>query len=215
MSRATDRMLAPSERQRLLEAMAELCAERGYGETSVEAIVERAGVKRRRFEKFFDGVEDCVVAADNAIFSQILAEVSGAYSADLPEWDSGMLGIKAILEMMAANPSSAYLGFVGVRQMGPPKVFEVYRSGIQMLTMMVERLWEHSELEVQPRSAARAALGACEAVVRAEIVAGRCHRLPELLPDLLYAATVPFLGQEQALALARRGRELLRGGPWS
>jgi AcrR family transcriptional regulator len=215
MSSATERVLAPSERQRILQAMAELCAERGYGETTVKAIVERAGVERRRFEKLFDGVEDCMLAAYDASSSQLLAEISGAYSADLPEWDSGMLGIKAILEMMAANPSIAYLGYVGVRQMGPPGAYEAYLIRVQMLKMMIERLWEHSELEVQPRAATRAALGGCEAVVRREIVAGRAEQLPAILPDLVYSATVPFLGQEQALALARRGRELVREGPWS
>jgi hypothetical protein len=46
-------------------------------------------------------------------------------------------------------------------------------------------------------------------VVRRELIAGRPESLPGLLPDFVYAATVPFLGQEEATRLARRGRELL------
>ncbi len=80
---------------------------------------------------------------------------------------------------------------------------------------MIERLWRYSELDVQPRHAASAALGGAEAVVRAEIVAGRGSELPALLPGLVYGATVPFLGQEEAMRLARQGRELLAGSEWA
>jgi hypothetical protein len=47
--------------------------------------------------------------------------------------------------------------------------------------------------------------------VRREIAAGRAERLPSMLPDLVYAGTVPFLGQEEALRLARRGQDLAQG----
>jgi AcrR family transcriptional regulator len=212
---STEGLYLPSERERIMQGVAELCTERGYRETTVEAIAERSGVGAKRVEKLYGSVEEAMLAAFNATSSQMLAEVLGAYSPDLSEWDSGMLGIKAILEMMAAKPSQAYMSYMGARQMGPPVVHEAYRAGAQMLTMMMERLWEYSELEVQPRTAARAALGGCEAVIRSEIEAGRGESLPAVLPDFVYAATVPFLGQEEALRLARRGRELLAGSGWA
>jgi AcrR family transcriptional regulator len=214
-SSKTAGILAPSERERVLRAVAELCAERGYRETTAAAIIERAGSSEPAFRKMFGGVEECMVAALNAITAQTLAEVSSTYSVDLSEWDSGMLGIKAILELMAAHPSFAYLGYIGARQMATPRVAEVYRTATQMLSVMIERLWEYSELDVQPRHAAGAALGGAEAVVRAKIVAGRGSELPSLLPGLIYGASVPFLGQEEAMRLARRGGELLAGTEWA
>ncbi len=120
-------ILAESERERILRAMAELCAESGYEATSVAAIVERAGSSERAFSKLFEGPEECMVAALSAITAQTLAEVSATYSVDLSEWESGMLGIKAILELMAAHPSFAYLGYIGARQMAPQGPAEVYR----------------------------------------------------------------------------------------
>jgi hypothetical protein len=194
--------------------MAELCTERGVDELEVTEITRRARTDTETFYNLFVDLEDCLVASTNAVTAQVLSEVSSSYSADLTEWDSGLLGIKAILELMAAQPSFAYLGYVVSRQTAPPRVQEIYRGAARMLTMMIERLWRYSELEVQPRRAARAALGACEAVVRAEIVAGRAEQLPRLLPDLAYGASVPFLGQEEARRLAKRGRELLSGTEW-
>jgi AcrR family transcriptional regulator len=214
VSTATEGILAPSERERILRAAAELCVVRGFEELSVEEIVERAGSDTETFHNLFESIEDCVAASVNALTAQVLSEVSGSYSADRSEWDSGILGMKAILELMAAHPSFAYLGYIVSRQTSPPRVQEVYRGATQMLRMMIERLWEYSELKRQPRLAAQAALGGCEAVVRREIVAGRTEQLPRLLPELVYGATVPFLGQGEAMRLARRARELLGGTQW-
>jgi AcrR family transcriptional regulator len=213
-STATKRILGDSERERILRSMAELCAERGYRETTIEAVVQRADSSAEAFQKLFGGLEECMVAAMNAITAQVLAETSAVYSADRSEWESGMLGIKAILELMAAYPNFAYLSYVGARQMAPAQARQVYRTGIHILAMMIERLWEYSDLDLQPEAAAKAVLGGCEAVARREIVAGRADRLPSLLPDFVYAATVSFLGQEEAMRLARRGRELLVGSGW-
>jgi AcrR family transcriptional regulator len=208
-------ILAPSERERIMRAMAELCAERGFQQTTLRALAERAAVSEQRIARLFGGLDDCMLGAFNATSSQMLVEVLAAYDPDLSEWDSGLLGIKAILEMMAANPDFAYMSYMGARQMGTLAVHDAYKAGAQMLTMMMERLWEYSELDVQPRHAARAALGGCEAVMRREMVAGRGEQLPRVLPDFVYAATVPFLGQEEGLRLARRGRELLAGSEWA
>jgi AcrR family transcriptional regulator len=214
MNIAPKGILAPSERERILRSAAELCAERGFEELTVEAIVARAATSTRTFHKLFSGVEDCVIASVSALTAQVLAEVSGTYLPDRSEWDSGIIGMKAILELMAAHPSFAYLGYVVARQTSPPRIREVYRGATQMLTIMVERLWDYSELEHQPRLAARGALGGCEALVRREVVAGRGEQLPRILPELIYIATVPFLGQEEAMRLSRRGRELLVGSSW-
>jgi hypothetical protein len=98
--------------------------------------------------------------------------------------------------------------------MSPPRVLQVTEAGSGVITAMLERLWEHSESEVQPTRAARAALGGAEAVVRREIAAGRTEQLPGLLPVFAYGTAVPFLGQERALGLAGRAREMLKGTLW-
>ena len=198
-----------------MRAMAELCAERGYRETTVEAVIERAGIERESFESMFkDGREGCLLAAENAILGEVMSVVAETYSADRSEWDSGIAGIRAILELMAANPSYANTGYIAVRQGGPQQAKEAYEAGITLIVAMIDRLREYGDGATRPPSSARAALGGAEALIRREIVSGRTAVVPRHLPEVVYAATVPFLGQEEALRLARRGRALLAGTPW-
>jgi hypothetical protein len=79
---------------------------------------------------------------------------------------------------------------------------------------MLDRLRQYAQTTSQPGRTAAAAIGGAEAVIRRELVDGRSERLPALLPDLIYAATVLYLGTEVAVTLVGKGREMLRGTAW-
>lgn len=203
--------LGDKPRDRLLAAAAALCAERGYEEISEEAIAERAEVPIEVFGEIFPGgKEECLAAAENANLAEVVAAVSRTYSADRSEWENVIFGVREILVLMAANPDFAYLGYVFSRQMAPGKVREINESGHRMLEAMLQRGWDYSEARDQPASAALGVLGGAQAIVRRELAAGRAARLPLLLPDCVYIATVPFLGQTEALRLARDAQSLQR-----
>jgi AcrR family transcriptional regulator len=193
----------------LIEAAAELCAERGYTEFDEEEIAAWAGLTRAEFERHFGDKEECVAAAQDAILLEVVSAVSRSYSADRSEWDNVIHGVKEILELMAANAEFAYLGYIFSRQMAPGKVREINETGHRMLEAMLQRGWDYSDSPDQPASAALGVLGGAQAVIRRELVAGRAGRLPLLLPDCVYIATVPFLGQEEAARLARSARSLV------
>jgi AcrR family transcriptional regulator len=205
------RFLSGSERDRLIEAAAELCAEEGYEGLAEEAIAERAQVPVQTLATIFPGgKEECVLAAENVTLFELVTAVSNSYSADRSEWESVVYGVKAILEAMAAAPAFAYMGYVVSRQMSDSsELREINKSGHRMIEAMLERGWEYSRNDLQPATTALGVLGGAQALVRRELAAGRGSELPRILPDCVYIATVPFLGQEEALRLARRGRELL------
>ena len=200
---------AESERERVLLATAELWAEAGYGGLSVAEICSRAEVDASTFEAMFPSVAATVKAAIEALLAAVVGLVSELFSPDRSEAESYAGAIVEILKLMAANPAYAHLAYIAGRQMAPPSVRSVYVSGTQLLVAMLERLWESSSADQQPDKAALGVLGGAEAVVRREIVAGRSERLPALAPDFVYIATVPFLGQEEALRLTRLAVQLL------
>jgi hypothetical protein len=196
--------------------MADLCAEQGYVETTVDQLIDRAKVSAKEFKGLFSGgKEEAMLAAINTVLSETVSVVSSAYSPDRSEAESALLGVRGILELMAAKPSYAHLSYITARQAGPTSATEVHDAGIKTLSVMLERLWEFSESEVQPPRTAPAAVGGAEAVVRREIIAGRHEELPRLLPDFIYGATVGFLGQEEAIRLAKQGKDLLAGTRWA
>lgn len=205
-------MTFPGDQPRdlLIVAAAELCAERGYGEIATWEIAARAGLPAEAVGRYFPGgTEECFVAAENAILLEVVRAVSRTYSADRSEWESVIHGVKAILELMAENPEFAYVGYVFSRQMAPDQVKEINETGHRMLEAMLERGWEYSGSVHQPAGAALGVLGGAQAIVRRELVRGRAAELPRILPDCVYIATVPFLGQREALQLTRQARALV------
>jgi len=194
---------AVSERERLLRATAELWRRDGYEGLSEAAICECAGVGQESFERMFANVEEAAGAVIEVPLGAVVEVVGQQYSADRSEAESYARAIAGILELMAANPDYAYVVYIAGRQMAPPEVHRGYESGHRFLVAMLERLWGSSSAAEQPARAGLGALGAAEALVRREIAGGRFERLPELAPECVFAATVPFLGQREALRLAK------------
>jgi len=209
-----DRALpAATERDRALRATAELWSELGYERLSAPSISARAGIDAKAFANIFAEVEAAAEAAIEVPLAAVVTVVAELYSPDRSEAESYAMAVVGILEWMADNPAYTYLGYIAGRQMAPPRVHSVYESGHQFLVAMLERLWASSTLTEQPARAGLAALGAAEAVVRREIVAGRFARLPALAPDFVYGAITPFLGQEEGLRLAELSRQLVKEEP--
>jgi AcrR family transcriptional regulator len=191
------RVFSPTERDRILQAMIECCAERGYLETTVEDVLAHADVSRESFAALFSGKEECGVAALRKISSEVLTASSpGGGEVKLKR---GLLGVKALVEMMASPPGYAYFGYVEARQGGTSRMHEIYESSARVLSAMIERARGSGERAAVPARAVRAALGGAEAVVRAEIAAGRVAGLPAHLPSLVYGVLVPVIGQGEAL----------------
>jgi len=198
LTTGNDVLLVP-DRERILQAMADCCAENGYAGTTVEAVLERAGVEPQSFENHFAGKEDCALAALNKIVSETLARISMTASDAAGAVERRKYEGKAILELMAARPSFAKLGFIESRQGGTEQMHGAYESAARVLALMMERLGGTGG----SGSTARAALGGAEAVIRRELAADRAAGLPQLLPDFVYAVLVPFVGQGEALRQAK------------
>jgi AcrR family transcriptional regulator len=192
--------------------MTECCAERGYEETRVEDVIGRAGVSRQSFDDLFSGKEDCALAALDRVMSEILASVGSIDSAGEADLGRGIGAGKTMLELIGARPSYPQLALVQARQGGSERMHERYKSGLQMLVLMVERARDFSsQSPASTEGAARAALGGVEAVVRRELAAGRAEQLPRLLPDFVYGVLVPLIGQEAALRQSVAASQLLAG----
>ena len=193
-------VLAASDRDRILQAMADCCAEIGYRETTIEAVLDRADVGTESFEGHFAGKEDCALAALNQIVSETLARISMADSPGEHAIDRRKFEGKAIVDLIAARTSFARLSLIESRQCGSARMHEAYESAARVMALMAERIEGGAG---RPGTAARAALGGVEAVLRRELAGGNVRRLSLLLPDFVYAVLVPFVGPGEALRQAK------------
>ena len=204
-------LLAPSERERLVAAMAASCAERGYAGASIEEVLSRTGLPRSDFDRHFAGKGDCALAAVDQILAETTQAVAGAASPELADWQFLLAATRALLELMAARPSYARLACIEARTAMPAAAYDRYAAAIRVIMAMLDRVRAYAKRGA-PASATRGAIGGAELLIRRELIAGRAERLPELLPDIIYGTVVPFFDQEEALRYAELAREMIKEG---
>jgi AcrR family transcriptional regulator len=104
--------VAVHKRRRMMDAMAELSAERGYGATKVADVVSRAGVARKTLYDNFSGKEELFLAA----FETTVEEAREAVAAScegIGEGDARVeAGLEALLGFLAAHPAQARMCMV-------------------------------------------------------------------------------------------------------
>jgi AcrR family transcriptional regulator len=191
---------AGAQWQRIVDAMIECCAEKTYAATTIADIVKRASISRTTFYKRFANKRACFDAA----LDSCLAELQGAAAAARDPADSPPEAVRkaaaATLHAMAAKPALAQL-VMGDSVTVEPVILERYRS---LLIPALENLWDEAG---EPRRAGasdpRVAFGRAQVLVFNQIAAGRTSRLPELLPELVYIALLPFAGHEEAARQAQ------------
>jgi AcrR family transcriptional regulator len=197
-----------SQRDRLLDAMAESCTEKRYAEVSVADIVARARVSRSTFYEIFPDKEACFLAAYDAILGRFVTGVIKACQDPALTWPEQIeLGIEAALDFLAAEPAFARMCIVDMFSAGP-SALERYLSAVRLIATFVDggRTQMPGREEV-PRSIATMSVSGAAVVIRAEIVDERTEYLPEVGPDILFSLLVPYLDREEALARSERYAE--------
>jgi AcrR family transcriptional regulator len=186
-------VVARNQRERLVAAMAEECAERGYAGASVAAVAKRAGVSSLTFYKQFAGKRDCMLAAHRQLLGRLLEEVDrglegkgsieGGPSPGNESEAKARATTHAALAIFAADPPSAQLLTVEILAAGP----EGAKRHDAMVEAFAKRLRPGGDRDDDPPVAdpdwVRAA--GMLALVGKLVVAGEADRLPGLEDELV------------------------------
>ncbi|MGB0121684.1 MAG: TetR/AcrR family transcriptional regulator [Solirubrobacterales bacterium] len=201
-----------SQRDRLLDSMAQACAEKRYAEVSVADIVSRARVSRSTFYEIFPDKEACFLAAYDAILGRFVTEVIKACQAPDLSWPEMIeRGIATSLGFLAAEPAFARMCIVDMFSAGP-SALERYLSAVRLIAAFVDGGRQAMPgREDVPQSVSSMVVGGAAVVIRAEIVDERTEYLPEVGPDLLYSILVPYVDQAEALERSERYAQTLAG----
>lgn len=198
--------LSASRRSAILEATIRVVGRSGYRQASVEEIVAEVGVSRATFDRHFDGKQDCFLAAYDMLVERLFAEVEGGCDEGLAWRDRVETGLAMILDRFAADAAFARTAVVEAAAVGP----EARRRQWDTLARFGRYLEDGRGLaggRELPQSIALMSAGAVSGVIFEELVAGRAETLPALLPDLLFAMLVPFVGPRVAAGEMRRVAE--------
>ncbi len=112
-------VVAESQRERLLVAMADATAAKGYANVAVADVIERAGVSRRSFYEHFANKEECFLAAYDAGVDGLLAAIREAEAAAGGPLEGARAGTEIYLQLLADNPAFARTFLIEVLGAGP------------------------------------------------------------------------------------------------
>ncbi len=200
--------------ERLVTAITATIAERGYADTTMVEIADRAAFEQGQpgtrvvdraaaslstFYGNFENKEAALLAAVEREREQSLATFRAAYEAE-PEWPLALrAGIDALFGFLAAEPAAASVAIVDVFTAGHDAL-EAGDQTIQAFQIFLEP--GHELAADRPPLVAEAVVNATYALVYGQIRQNRVQRLRELTPTAAFVQLAPFVGAPAACAAA-------------
>jgi len=185
--------LPAPQRERILNATEQLIAERGCAGTSIEAIVKAASVSSVTFYDFFDGKEECFVAAFDRAAEAGAAEIQNA-TQGLSWPEQIATGLRTLAALVAAEPERARLCLIEA-QTGGPQLSVRYEAALDRVAL---KLREGRALDTAPAGLPatheEATAGALAWLLREHLETGDVKGLETLYPQLVDIALAPYLG---------------------
>jgi AcrR family transcriptional regulator len=185
--------VAAHKRRRMIDAMAELCAEQGYEATKIADVVRRAHVARKTLYDNFSGKEDLFLAAFDTALLDAEAEVVEACDAiDAADWEARTeAGLRALLEFVAAHPEAATLALIEAPAASAASAAR-YEAAFEGF---VARLREAAPAGPgRPATLEEALVGGTAWIVQRQVRRGAAADAPELLPELTEFVVSPYRG---------------------
>jgi AcrR family transcriptional regulator len=195
-----------NQRERILSAVGDVTSAAGYADMSVEDVIVTAGVSRRTFYEHFKNKQEAFLAAYDEVLGQLLSRVREAYEDEHTFADRGRAGLAALLDFMAREPAFARMCLVEALAAGPEAV-QRRNAAMAVFAQIIHDNSRKLGTPNQPNQlTAETIVGGIYEVLYARIARGEIRELPELLPELLYSALLPYVGRRAAAAEYRRLR---------
>jgi AcrR family transcriptional regulator len=193
--------------ERILRAFAAVVAEKSYARTTVGDVAERASISLSTFYTHFADKQEALLAAFDSGSAQMLATTLPAFRRTT-DWPQAIRGAyAAMFAFSAAEPAYTTVGTV-----------EIYAGGTRALEQRDKVLKDMEGLlapgyernpDVSPM-AAEAISGAIYSMMNEQARQRGAQTMQELVPLATYVTLAPFIGAEEACAVANgdsgRGR---------
>lgn len=196
--------IAQNQRERIITALVDTVAERGYNATTVANITKAAAVSRRTFYEHFADKEACYLAAYEMVADHIRdsMQVAAQSFGDWPQQVRAALA--TMLRFLAGEPELARVVMIEPVAAGG-EIAARHRQSMQgFVEILKAGRPEHAGERPLPEATEATLVGGIVSLIVREINAGRTDKLEALLPDLVELTLAPYLGGEQAATLAQK-----------
>jgi AcrR family transcriptional regulator len=178
------------KRRRIMDAVAELTAERGYEATKIADIVRRAGVARKTLYDNFDGKEEVFLATFDAAATEFVERVEAACGAAEGSWPERVeAALSASLGFVAEQPALAKMCMVEALS-ATPEAGKRHDAVMQKVVDIVRSASpDDSEL---PDTIEETLIGGVSWIVYQLVRRGETERSLDLLPELSEFVLAPY-----------------------
>ncbi|WP_180953604.1 TetR/AcrR family transcriptional regulator [Bacillus sp. T33-2] len=173
-------------REKILFAGLKLFADKGYKETSILEIVEKAHVSKSTYYQFFKGKEDLLISLCLLLADEIFTEVKNAVKSESYVNDKAYKGILRYIEICFSETEVARLLLVvsaGVSPEAEKVRLDVYRQFARLIFESVDL--PETVTEKQISVASQAMVGAINHAVIQSFISNEHELSPEELAGLL------------------------------
>lgn len=190
---------AADQRRRILEATADLVAEQGYPETTIEQIVRRAKVGYATFYKHFADKQEAFLALFDAATERTVYEVEEAYDREDGPWaDKVGAALGTLLKLVAAHPNVARACMVEALTAGPEATAR-HEAALKRFAPLLRPGRElNPRRERLPETLEDTLAGGVLWVVNQRLLAGEVAQIRALLPEALEFLLRPYVGEDEA-----------------
>ena len=199
IERQTKGFIHHLDRERILDAVAQLGAEAGYVQITAQGIAERADVSERAFLAHFKGKEDAYTAAVEVGHMKGMAVVARARE-HAKDWRTGVRdAVHALIKFLAAEPYFTSMAFVDAPVAGAEMTKRMHQHvAIYTRLLLEDAPQRRRPPEVAPEAAVH---GLFELAFR-YAVEHRASELPSISREATYLVLAPFVGVSEAAEAA-------------
>jgi AcrR family transcriptional regulator len=191
-----------SQRERIVDAVANLTAAGGYADLTVEKIASEAAMSLQTFYEHFKSKEEAFLFTYEVGHAHGLALVERAYATQT-DWPNGVKAtVAALLQYLGSEPAFARLALLHML-IATPRTAERANAGItEYLSVLEPGFEETSEHRRPPAIAVEAIGGGLFELMYSCVMRDRIHEMPSLTQHATYVALAPFIGPAEAAKVA-------------
>ncbi|HEY8304888.1 MAG TPA: TetR/AcrR family transcriptional regulator [Solirubrobacteraceae bacterium] len=186
-------------RERILDAVAQLTAANGYTALTAQGIAEHADLSERAFLAHFKNKDDAFVAAVELGHAKGQAIVDRARASE-SDWRTGVrYAIEALLDFFASEPCFTRLAFVDAPLAGPAMARRVHEHAAAYARLLLDGAPQRRR---PPRIAPEAATQGLFEIAFHHAARRKVAELPGVAHEACYLALAPFVGVSEAAQTA-------------